>query len=407
MSRALGILLLVVLPAAASGQEWTRFRGPNGSGVSAATTIPLSWTAADVNWKVKLPGVGHSSPVLWGGRVFLSAGQEKTGQRFLLCLDSSTGKQRWVRSYSGQKHGKHSLNSFASATPTVDAERVYFCWATPKEFVILALDHGGQEAWRADLGPYRSGHGFGASPIVHEDLLLVPNEQQGESFLVALDRRTGKVRWKAPREREASWATPCVRRAPDGTAEVIVTNYKQGIAALDLRDGRLRWSLDVFDKRHVESSIGSPVVAGELVLGACGWLGVRQEVIAVRPGGGKVEKTWAIQRSAPLCTTVLVKDGLVFLWSDEGIVSCADVATGKTHWRERVEGTYYASPVWVDGRLYNVNTDGEVHVLAAAKSFRQLGRSALGEGTHSTPAVAGGRMYWRTFSHLISVGGQR
>jgi outer membrane protein assembly factor BamB len=393
-------------PQPLTAQEWTRFRGPNGSGVSAATTVPPAWTAKDHNWKVKLPGKGHSSPVLWGRRIFLTSGEEATGKRFVLCLDSADGRTLWSRAYPAPKHRRHALNSLASATPAVDAERVYCCWASPKEYLIVALDHDGKEVWRKDLGGHQSGHGFGASPIIHEDLLIVPNEHNGDSCILALDCKTGAVRWRAARDKEASWATPCVYRGKDGAAQLIVTNYRSGIVALDAKSGEKRWGLDVFDKRHVESSIGSPVVAGDLVLGCCGWLAVRMEVTAVRPdaAGTKAEKVYTLQRAAPLCTTPLVKGELLFLWSDEGVVTCADVATGKVHWRERVEGTFYASPVCVGERVYNVNTDGEVHVLAAAKEFRQLARNALGEGTHSTPTVAGGRMYLRTFTHLISIG---
>jgi outer membrane protein assembly factor BamB len=402
------VLAGTTVPLTLEAQSWPRFRGPNGSGVSADAPIPTGWTAADFNWKVKLPGVGHSSPVVWGRRLFLTSGDPATGKRYLLCLDTDSGRQLWVRERAGHKHGKHALNSLATASPAVDAEHVYFCWATPKDYAVLALDHDGKEVWREDLGPHRSGHGSGASPIVHDDLLIVPNEQDGDSCIVALDRRTGKVRWKASRAREAGWSTPCVRRTPEGAAELIVTNYRRGIAALDLATGKELWSLDVFDKRHLEAAIGSPVVAGELVLGTCGWLGVRQEVVAVRPGpGGKATRVWTVQRSAPLCTTPVVKGELAILWSDEGIVSCVELRTGKVHWRERTEGSFYASPVCVGERVYNVNRDGDVFVLAFSREYKQLARNSVGEGTHATPAVAGGRMYLRTYTHLISIGGKR
>jgi outer membrane protein assembly factor BamB len=167
----------------------------------------------------------------------------------------------------------------------------------------------------------------------------------------------------------------------------------------------------VFDKRHIETPIGSPVVAGDLVLGTCGWLGVRQEVVAVRPGSAdektKAAEVYRLDRSAPLCTTPLVQGDLLFLWSDGGMVTCADVQTGKVHWRERVPGSYYSSPVCVGERLYGVSRDGEVVVLAASKRFEVLARNPLGEGSHSTPAVADGRLYVRTFSHLISIGGKK
>jgi outer membrane protein assembly factor BamB len=405
------LLATCLLGAAfASAQEWTRFRGPNGSGVSPATTIPLRWTEQDFNWKVALPGVGHSSPVIWGERLFVTSADEKTGSRYLLCLRVSDGTRLWSREFLGDKPGKHSDNSYATATPVVDAKHVYVTWGNAREYLVAALDHDGKEIWRADLGSFKSGHGFGPSPIVHEDLLIVPNDQEGASALYGLECGTGKVRWKVPRKSKAHYTTPCVFRPTDRPAELIFTSYEHGITSVDPRTGKVNWELDVFDKRHIETAIGSPIVAGDLVLGTCGWLGVRQEVVAVRPPSAQNEKAtevYRIDRSAPLCTTPLVHGDLLFLWSDGGIVSCADARTGKLHWRERVAGSYYSSPVCVGDRLYGVSRDGDVIVLAASRNFELLARNPVGEGSHSTPAIAGGRMYVRTFAHLISLGGKK
>jgi outer membrane protein assembly factor BamB len=408
---AVGCVLCGILVGDATSQEWTRIRGPNGSGVSAATTVPVRWTEKDFNWKIELPGVGHSSPVVWGERIFVTTGDEQTGERLVLCLRCRDGQRLWSRAFPGARHGKHQDNSFATATPAVDEHHVYLCWGSPKEYLVVALDHDGKEVWRTDLGSFRSGHGFGASPIVHEDLLVVPNDQDGQSALFGLDRDTGKVRWKVPRRSKASYTTPCVYQPHGRAAELIFTSYEHGITSIDPKTGRTNWELDVFHKGHVETAIGSPIVAGDLVLGTCGWLGVRQEVIAVRPSvpgrDEKAREVYHITRSVPLCTTPLVKEDLLFLWSDGGIVTCADVRTGEVYWRERVPGSYYSSPVCVEKALYGVNRDGDVVVLAASKQFEQLARSPVGEGSHSTPAVAGGRMYLRTFTHLISLGGDK
>ena len=393
-----------------AAQEWTRFRGPNGSGVSAATTIPERWTERDYNWKVELPGVGHSSPVLWGERIFLTSGDEETGKGIVLCLNAANGERVWRKDYAGGRYGKHRDNSFATASPAVDGQRVYICWGSPKEYLIVALDHAGKEVWRRDVGSFKSGHGFGALPIVVDDLVVVANDEDGgNSALYGLETKSGEIRWKVPRKSKSTYTTPCVYQPTGQAAQVIFSNYEHGITSVDPKSGRVNWEIDVFDKRHVETSIGSPIIAGKLVLGGSGWLGVRQEMIAVRPSGsdGKPEVAYSIDRSVPLCTTPLVKDELLFLWSDSGIVTCADAATGKVHWRERVPGSYYASPVCAGDNLYGVSRTGEVVVLAAARKYKVLGRNQLGEGSHSTPAIAGGRMYLRTFSHLISVGGKK
>jgi outer membrane protein assembly factor BamB len=401
------LLLSVILPTLLSdlapAQEWSRFRGPNGSGVSASTIISAQFTENDQCWKVKLPGVGHSSPVLWGERIFITSGDEQTGKRIVVCLKATDGSRLWTREFDSERHGKHEDNSFASATPAADERRLYVSWATPKEYVVQALDHDGKELWRVDLGPYKSGHGFGTSPIVHEDQLIVGNDQDGQSNLVALDRETGKVRWKVARKSKASYATPCVFQPKGRPAELIFTSWELGISSIDPKTGQQNWALDVFSKGHVETPIGSPIVAGDLVIGTCGWLGVKKEIVAIRPG--KQEKpVYRIDRAAPLCTTPLVKDDLLFLWSDEGLVTCASATTGEVHWRERVPGTYYSSPVCAGKYLYGLSRQGDVVVLAAAKQFEQVARNRLGEGSHSTPAIAGGKMYLRTFTHLICVG---
>jgi outer membrane protein assembly factor BamB len=402
---AAACLVLPALSATASAQEWTRFRGPNGSGVSSAA-LPVKWTDKDHVWKVRLPGAGHSSPVLWGERVFLTCADEKTGRRTVLCLATKDGRERWSREFPGERHGKHGDNSFATATPAVTERHIYVCWGGAKDYLVVALDHSGKEVWRTDLGPYRSGHGFGTSPIVHDGLVIVANDQDGPSSLVALDSASGKVRWKVPRKGKATYTTPCVFQPKDRPAELIFTNWDHGITSIDPKTGLQNWEANLFDKRHVETGIGSPIVAGDLVLGTCGWLGVRQEVVAVRLGSEKekAKEVYRITRGVPLCTTPLVKDDLLFLWSDNGTVTCANVRTGEVHWRERVPGSYYSSPVCAGRHIYNVSREGDVVVLAASKRFELAARNALDEGSHSTPAIAGGLLYVRTFSHLICLG---
>jgi outer membrane protein assembly factor BamB len=236
--------------------------------------------------------------------------------------------------------------------------------------------------------------------------LIVPNEQEGKSQLLALDAATGKERWKVARKSRSAWSTPCVYQPKDGPAQLIFTSYEHGISGHDPRTGKSKWEADLFSRAHIESPIASPISAGDLVLGTCGWLGVKKEIVVVRPGAdGKAVELHRLVKGAPLVPTPLVKDDLLFAWADEGVVTCADLRTGKVHWRERVDGSYYSSPVCVAGRLYGVSRDGDVVVLAAAKKFELLARNTLGEGSHSTPAVAGGTMYLRTFSRLMSLGG--
>lgn len=402
------LLTLCILGSTLQAKDWTRFRGPNGSGIGSAK-LPAQWTEKDYNWKVKLPGVGHSSPVVWDDRIFLTAGDESIGKRLLVCVHAGDGKQLWTAEFAGPKHRKHRDNSFASSTPVVDGDHVYVTWGSPEDYLVVALTHAGKEVWSENLGPYKAGHGFGASPIVVDDVLIVPNDQDGGSSMVGLDRKSGKLLWRKERAGKSSYITPCVLER-NGSNEVIVTNWHHGVTSIDPRTGKTIWEADVFDKGHTETAIGSPIVARELVLATCGWLGVRYETIAVGPpqtGADKPAKVYTIDRIAPLCTTPLVKDDFLILWSDNGTVTCADVRTGKIHWSERLRSGFYSSPVCADNRVYNISRDGEVFVLELGKEYRLLGQNPNGEGSHSTPAISGGRMYLRTFTHLISIGGEK
>lgn len=391
-------------PLPTSAQDWPRFRGPNGSGIAETKAL---WTENDRLWKVKLPGKGHSSPVISGGRVFITAGEVQARQRLLLCLDALDGRTLWTRSYPVAAHRQHEDNSWASGTPAVEERHVYAPFASPKDYLIVALDHAGAEKWRVDLGPFQSGHGFGVSLIVHDGLVIVANEQDGKSSLIALDCNTGKTRWQVPRRSKASYATPCVWQPQGRAAELIFANYEHGLTSVDPKSGAVKWEIDVFDKGHIETAIASPFVAGDLVFGCSGWLGVKKEVIAVRPpasAGDEPRFVFKLTRAAPLVTTPLVVGDLLFMWEDDGIVSCADARTGKTHWRERIEGSFYASPICAGGRLYNVSRTGEVVILARAPRFAELSRFSLGEGSFSTPAVAGDILYLRSFQHLQAFG---
>ncbi len=392
----------------APAQEWTRFRGPNGSGQSDLTTIPASWKSDDVLWRVALPGAGNGSPVLWGEKIFLLSAEPRDGTRYILCLAADDGRLLWKRQYAAATHAVHRQNSLASSTPAVDAEHVYCAWATPEEFTLVALDHEGNEAWRAQLGPFISQHGYGGSPIVYEDLVIVTDDQDGDSYLVAVDRRSGLTRWKVPRkvnpDQNASYATPCVFRPKGGPDELIVCGWAHGITSVEPQTGKTNWEAAVLERRPV----GSPIVVDDLILANCGDGGGNNSVVAIRPGnsrGGEAELVYKIGKgSAPYVPSLVARGNLVFLWGDRGIVTCIDAASGKTHWRQRVGGDFFGSPVRVADCVYCISVEGEVVALSASHDYRLLGRSPLGEASHSTPAVALGRMFLRSESHLTAVG---
>jgi outer membrane protein assembly factor BamB len=401
-------LVCFLLTSSVAAQEWPRFRGPNGAGQSEATTIPAAWSADDYLWKVELPGKGNSSPVLWGDRIFLLSADPRDGTRFVLCLSARDGRLLWKRDYPSTTHRVHVQNSLASSTPAVDAKRVYCAWATPEEFTLLALDHQGRDVWQLDLGPFTSIHGFATSPIVYRDSVIVTGDQDADSFLVAVDAARGTIRWKVPRKfqepQNASFAVPCLFQRDGAADELIVCSWAYGVSSVDPASGATHWEAPLLERRPV----GSPIVVEGLVLANCGEGSGNNTVVAVRPpagGSSEPRSVYKIDRtSAPYVPSLVANGTLVFLWGDRGIVTCIDGLSGKVHWRQRVGGDYFSSPVRVADRVYNVSVDGEVVALAASSEYKLLGRSPLGETTRATPAVAGGRMYLRTESHLLAVG---
>lgn len=405
LTLAVGLTLL--LAPAAAAQEWTRFRGPNGAGQSEATTIPTTWSEGDVLWKSSLPGKGCSSPVLWGDKVFLTSAQPTDGTRHVLCLSADDGRLLWKRDYPSSTHQIHQLNTLASSTPTVDEKRVYCAWSTPEEFSLVALDHDGSPAWKANLGPFVSMHGFGTSPILFGDLVIITNDQDADSFLIAVDRASGATRWKVDRRhiplQNACYATPCVYTPPEGPAELIVCSRAHGMTSIDPLSGKTIWETPVLERR----AVSSPIVAGGLIFATCGEGSGNNNVVAVKPygDGGQPQLAYQLDRTtASYVPTLVAKDELVFLWGDKGIVTCIDASSGTIHWRKRVGGNYFGSPVRVGNRIFCMSAEGDVVTLAASEKYELLGRSPLGESSSATPAVAGGRMFLRTESHLMAVG---
>ena len=415
---------LTLLCFDSNAQEWTRFRGPNGSGISTATGIPITWTEEGYNWSIDLPVQGSSSPVLWGGQIFLTGDDAENGRRSVLCIDAASGNLEWQRDYSFDPHYLHRDNDFASATPCVDQDGVIVVWSTPKKVLMIALGLDGEEMWRRDLGPYKGLHGSASSPIIADGLILLANDQMdpkrfsfylpegtnmdpGKSFLIALERKTGVPRWKIDRKSElAGYATPCIRRV-GGRTEAIFTSTVHGITAVDLQSGQVSWEIDqLWDNR----TVSSPQLHGELVFGSFGQGLSGQRLVAVRPekaNRSKGELVYDVTKSVPLVPSFVVKDGLLFLWTDSGVVTCLDAASGNLHWRERIGGDFYSSPLWIEKRLYCISKRGEVVVLAASQEFEELGRVDLGEKTFATPAIAGGVMYLRTQTRLYSLGKAR
>ena len=406
--------LAVMFTSISTAQEWTRFRGPNGQGISNVTNLPVEWSKDDYNWKIKLPGGGHSSPVVWGDMVFVTSDVQEAGQGVVLAMRTSDGEELWQKRYPLTSYRMSKLNSYATATPVVDAENVYVLWPTAEKILLVAISHSGEEIWQRTFGGLHSQHGSGTSPMVFENIVVFTCEHEdsskkdAKSFWVAVDRKNGQTRWELPRHTgpKTSYSTPCVYTPAGGAPQLVFAGRSHGITGVDPLTGKVIWEMSSAFAWRV---VSSPVIADGLLIGACGDGSRGKSLIAIRLEKAEQDfrpaKEYEIDNgSTPYVPTSIATGDLLFSFHDMGYVSCLRCATGEQLWRERPAKKFYGSPVWADGRLYCITTSGDVIVIEAAEKYRLLAVNPLGERSQATPAIAGGRLYLRTYSNLISVG---
>ena len=413
-------ILLVFSAYMTSGYsaEWTRFRGPNGTGVGTGDSIPTTFEQKDFNFRTKLPGdSGCSSPVIWGDRVFLMSADSSDATRYVVCIHGTSGAILWQKKFASETHHLHTRSSYASCTPAVDDERVYVAWSSPQETLFKAFNHDGSEAWSKDLGTWVSQHGYGASPIIYKDLVILHNSQQadklkpgekpGDSFMFAFDRKTGEEKWKTRLvSTNVCYSVPFIYEGENGD-ELVCNSTGDGIFSLNPLTGKKNWAVN--DRLFSMRTVGSPIAAGGLIFGSTGSGRYSSNyIVAVKPGSD-AKLAYKIANGsnfkAPYVPCLISDGELVFCLYDRGFASCIDAATGKIHWTERTGAAISGSPVRVGDRIFCVDEDGVVWAFAASTTYRLLGKSELGEESRATPAVANGRLYLRTNSYLISVGG--
>jgi len=405
-------VLLVSATAAALAEDWPRFRGPEGTGISREREVPLKWAAAEnVRWKAPLPGPGMSSPIVWGGRVFLTQALDREGtQRALLCFDRHTGRLLWQRAvehrekestYDGEPH-------FCSATPATDGQRVVAFFASAG---LLCTDMNGRVLWRKDLGRCEQIWGTASSPILHKDLVILNFGPGPRTFLIALDKRTGQERWRVakpgtfgekPSEWMGSWATPVAARIR-GREELIMM-WPDAVESHDPATGRTLWTCRGLGRL----SYTSPLVTPEVVVAFSGFGG---PALAVRTGGsGDVTEThrlWREEKSTQRIGSGVIVDGHAYIVNENGTAQCIDWKSGRTLWTERATGRTWSSIVHAAGRLYVTDQQGETTVLAAKPVLEVLARNPLGERTQASIAVSDGELFIRTYAHLWCIGGPK
>ncbi|HEV3257515.1 MAG TPA: PQQ-binding-like beta-propeller repeat protein [Gemmataceae bacterium] len=403
-NRTAGVgVALLFLAASAPGGEWPAWRGAHGDGISDETGIPLHWSRTEnVAWKVPIPGKGHSSPVIWGDRIFLTTCLEKEEKRVLLCLDRRNGKVLWERVVlTAELEPKHGLNSYASSTPATDGRHVWVTFLNLPRLEVFCYDVDGRLVWRRSPGKFYSKHGFCSPPVLYKDMLIVNGDQDAEAYLVALDQASGAERWRADRpNRTRSYCPPLIIDAA-GTKQLVLSGSKC-VAGYDPDTGKQIWIID----GPTEQFVASLVYADGVLFMTGGF--PEHHLLGIRPDlkGNVTHKAvlWHDMRGVSYVPSPIAHGKYFFIVSDDGLASCFEAKTGKRLWLHRLGRHHSSSPVGADGYLYFPDDDGKTFVLKAGPRFELIGKNALGEECRASPAISRGQIFIRTFDNLYCIG---
>ena len=417
-------------------ENWPQYRGIAASGLGDGTP-PLRWnteTGENIRWKTPIPGLGYSSPVVWGDRLFLTTAVPAKGdaevklglygdikpvknegaQSFqVLCLDRRTGKILWQQTavQTTPKIKRHPKSSHANPTPATDGQRLIVSFGSEG---LYAYSLDGKLLWKKDLGVLDSGYyvapdaqwGFASSPILHEDKVIIQADVQKNSFLAAFDAKTGKELWRTPRQDVPTFGTPAVLPNGEGGLQVVVNGWKH-MGGYDLATGKERWRL----AGTGDIPVPTPVFANGLIVLTAAHGGGRP-IYAIRPDAkgdlsqNKAAIAWSQDRSGNYMQTPLLADGIGYFCYDNGVMTVFELATGERLYQQRL-GTasgFTSSPVAAAGRLYITNEDGHTFVLQQGKEYKVLAENELGEPVMATPAVVDGTLYVRGGRHLFAIG---
>ena len=427
-------------PAAATG-TWPSFRGPQASGIAARQNLPERWdvkTGENIRWTIQIPGLAHSSPVVWGDRVFVTtaisskggatfkpglygdgdASDDRSAHKWMLyAIDARSGRITWERvAFEGEPRNKrHIKSTYASASPATDG-RIVVVWFGSQG--VHAYDMNGNRLWQVDIGRVDMGAydipsvewGPASSPIIWKDLVILQVDTQADSFLLALNAASGETVWKTDRTEIPSWGTPTVISTPSG--DELVTNASNYIRGYDPRTGQELWKLGGSSK----ITAPTPFASGDLVFIASGRR-PEQPVFAVRAGSrgdltlqkdqsSSAAVAWSKTGRGSYMPTPLAYEGVLYVLANNGILDAYDAQSGAEIYRQRLDPVgsgFSASPVAADGRIYLSGEDGDITVLAAGREFKKLGSFAMGDLLMATPAIADGVMYVRSAGRLIAV----
>jgi hypothetical protein len=419
----LWIFMGLTFNPANAAENWPAWRGPRGDGTSSESQPPQSWdgtTGVNVAWKTPLAGTGHGSPVVWENRVFIASCVPETKERVLLCLDRSKGELLWRRTVIVcPLETKHSLNSQASCTPATDGDLIFVSFLevdgstvpapnvstprpiTPGQIVVAAYDFAGNQRWIVRVGDFVSAHGFCSNPVVHGDLVIVNGDHDGESYLVALQKRSGRTVWKTPRQNGIrSYSTPIIRDI-DGTDQLVLCG-SQCVSSFEPRSGRRIWTVD----GPAEQFVASMVFDGDHFFAVGGY--PTHHVVAVNPRGtGDVTEShvdWHTTNVRCYVPSPVLSGDYLFVADDRGTANCFDRVTGDRIWQARLGKHFSASLVAAAGKIYFLADDGVMTVVQPDKKPMIVAENPLGENTYASPALAQRHWFIRGERHLFCIG---
>jgi outer membrane protein assembly factor BamB len=404
MSKSVSVAVVVfALANSSNAEEWPGWRGPRGDGTSQETTIPIRWSKTEnIRWKAPIPGKGHSSPVVWGDRVFVTTCLEEEEKRLLLCLSRIDGRLLWERVVlKSALEDKHNLNSFASATPVTDGRHVWVAFLQYPVMQVACYDFDGNLVWRLSPGEFHSKHGFCSSPVLYKDMVILNGDQDAEAWIVALDKSTGAERWRTDRpNRTRSYCVPLIVKAA-GKMQLVMSGNKC-VASYDPDTGKQIWIID----GPTEQFVSSLVYAEDILFLTAGF--PTYHLMGIHPDGqGNVTHThvlWHDKRAADYVPSPIAHGSYFFWVNDNGVAGCIAAKTGERQWTQRLGRHHSSSPVSAGGYLYFPDDDGVTWVLKAGPKFEVVSKNPLGDECYASPAIAHGQIFMRTLHNLYCIG---
>jgi outer membrane protein assembly factor BamB len=384
-------------------ENWPGWRGPRGDGTSIEKNLPTQWGPdKNILWKTEIPGIGHSSPIVWGNYIFLASALPDKQQRLLLCIDASGGKILWQQVVLEAPLEKiHNENSFASCTPATDGQKVYVVFLDDKNIAVAAYDFTGKQIWISRFEGLFGPWGFAMSPVLYDGQVIVNCDGKQGSFLVSLSCTDGRTLWKIPDTHEKlSFSVPLVRQM-SGRTQLIQCGNK-GVYSYNPDDGTPLW----YVAGLTEEFVATPVYHERLGLVYVAGSYPNKDFWGIRTdGSGDVTKThvvWDDPEVAPNVNSPVIVDDYILGVDKSGIARCFDAKTGSIVWSEKL-GNTHASSVVIEGLVYFLNDDGVIHIVKPGPEFKLTAKNEMGQTCYASPAVSEGRIYIRGKTHLFSI----